>query len=225
MIKKTELNIPTISSLSEDHFAKKYILDRKIPKGCHKDLYFAEDFKSFVKEIYPNYDKELLDNDPRVIIPFRNENGDMFGFQGRAIGKNPLRYITVKMDDSLKLFGLDRLNKKEKITIVEGPIDSLFLKNAVATADSNLMIAEYLGKDKLVLVYDNEPRNSNIVKQIGKAISNGFSVCLFPETFRGKDINEAVLNGLTKPEIQRIMDNNTFSGLRANVEFNKWKKV
>lgn len=224
-LKKEGLNIPTISSLSEEHFAKQYVLGRKIPKGTHKDLYFAEDFKKFVQEIYPEYDKSLVDNDPRLIIPFRNENGDLFGFQGRALNKNPLRYITIKMNDNLKLFGLDKLNKREKIIVTEGPIDSLFLKNAVATADSNLMIAEYLGKDKLILVYDNEPRNSNIVKQIGKAIQNGFSVCLFPENFKGKDINEAILNGLTKPEVQRIIDTNTFSGLRANIEFNKWKKV
>jgi hypothetical protein len=222
--KKSELNIPAISSLSEDHPAKAYILDRKIPKGCHKDLFYAEDFKSFVNKMYPEYNKELLDNDPRLIIPFRNENGDIFAFQGRTLGKSVLRYITVKIDDQLKLFGLDRLNKKEKMVVVEGPIDSLFIKNAVATADSNLMVAEYLGKDKLVLVYDNEPRNSNIVKQIGKAIDNGFNVCLFPDNFKGKDINEAVLSGLTKPEIQRIIDTNTFNGLRASVEFSKWKK-
>ena len=38
--KKIQLNIPTISSLSDDHFAKQYVLSRKIPKGTHKDLYF-----------------------------------------------------------------------------------------------------------------------------------------------------------------------------------------
>ena len=222
--KRTQLNIPTISSLADNHYAKKYVIERKIPKGFHKDLYFAQDFKKFVSEIKPDYDKKLLDNDDRLIIPFRNENGDLFAFQGRALGKNALRYITVKLDDELKLFGLDRVNKKENIYVTEGPIDSLFIKNAVATADSNLMISEFLGKDKLILVYDNEPRNTNIVKQIQKAIDGGFKVCLFPESFKYKDINEAVINGLTKPEIQRIIDNNIFEGLRAKMEFINWKK-
>ena len=119
---------------------------------------------------------------------------------------------------------LDRVNKKETIYVTEGPIDSLFIKNAVATADSNLMVADYLGKENLVLVYDNEPRNSNIVKQIEKAINSGFRVCLFPESFPYKDINEGIISGLTKPQIQRIIDNNTFEGLRAKMEFVNWKK-
>jgi hypothetical protein len=223
--KKTTLNIPALNVLPDDNIAKKYALDRKIPKGQFKDLYYAEDFKKFVKEIYPAYDKELIDNDPRLIIPFRNENGDLFAFQGRALNKNPLRYITIKLDDeSQKIFGLDRINKKETIYVTEGPIDSLFIKNAVATADSNLTVAEFLGKEKLVLIFDNEPRNTSIVKQIKKAIDKGFKVCLFPNEFQGKDINEAVLNGFTKPQVQRIINENTVQGLQATLEFNNWKK-
>ena len=103
--------------------------------------------------------------------------------------------------------------------------DSLFLKNAIATADSNLMVAgEMFDKTNLVLVPDNEPRNVNIVKQIKKFIDNGFSICLFPDKFNGKDINEAVLNGISKPEIMRMIEENTYEGLRAEIEFNRWKK-
>lgn len=222
--KKTVLNIPSISELADNHFAKKYILERKIPKGHHKDLFFAKDFKQFILDIKPDYEKQLVENEERIVIPFRNEDGDLFAVQGRALNKNPLRYITVKLDDSLKVFGLERINKKEKIYVVEGPLDSLFLKNAIATADANLMVAEFLGKENLVLVNDNEPRNLQIVKQIKRYIDNGFNICLFPESFPGKDINEAILNGMSKPEIQRIIDNNTFNGLRATMEFNKWKK-
>lgn len=219
------LNIPSIGDLPDDHFAKKYVLERKIPKGSHKDLYFAEDFKKFVNEIYPENDKELVDNDPRLILPFRNENNDLFAFQGRALLNNPMRYITVKMNENIKLFGLNKLNKREPILVVESPIDSLFLKNAIATADSNLMIAEYLGKEKLTLIPDREPRNTHICKGIQKYIDNGLKVCLFPETMKGKDINEFILNGVSKPSLERIIVNNTFSGIRAQIEFDRWKKV
>lgn len=222
--KKAVLNIPSISELSDNHFAKQYIVGRKIPKGHHKDLFYAKNFKEFILSIKPDYQKELIDNEERIVIPFRNENGDVFAVQGRALNKNPLRYITVKLDDTLKVFGLDRVNKKEKILVVEGPLDSLFLKNSIATADANLMVAEFLGKENLVLVNDNEPRNLQIVKQIKRYIDNGFNICLLPESFPGKDINEAVLKGMSKPEIQRIISNNTFNGLRATMEYNKWKK-
>lgn len=222
---KEELGIPSIKDLPDDHIAKQYVLNRKIPKGRFKDLFYAEDFKEFISKLKPDYDKDLIEKDPRLVIPFRDATGNVFAVQGRSVNGNKIRYITIKLNDNdLKIFGLDKLNKTEKIFVTEGPIDSLFLENSVATADSNLCISEFLGKDKLVLVYDNEPRNPQIVKQIKKSIDNGFSVCLFPSSFKGKDINDAVLNGMSKPEIKRIIDSNTFSGLRAQVEFNNWKK-
>ena len=224
--KHLDINLPSISSLGEDNIAKQYVLSRKIPKGSHKNLFYAEDFKKFVSEIKPDYEKSLIDNDPRLIIPFRDENGKLFAFQGRALSNNSLRYITIKLDEEkAKLFGLDTVNKKEPIKVCEGPIDSLFIKNCIATADSNLTVAEILGKDNITLVFDNEPRNKAIVKQIESAINFGFKVCLFPSNFIGKDINEAILNGLTKPKIESIIEENTFQGLRAKLEFNKWKKV
>lgn len=222
--KTVKLNIPAISDLDDKHFAKKYVLDRKIPKGSHRDLFYASDFRKFVYEIYPECKKDLIENEERLIIPFRDFDGNIFAFQGRSFGSSGLRYITIKMKDELKLFGLDKVNRKEKILVVEGPLDALFLKNAVATADANLAIAEFLGKDKIVLVNDNEPRNPHIVKQIRKYIDNGFKVCLFPDTVKFKDINEMVLGGYSKPQIHRIIDENTFEGLRAEIEFNKWKK-
>lgn len=222
--KKTSLNIPAISDLADNHFAKQYVLSRKIPKGAHKDLFFAVDFKKFVLDIYPECEKDLIENEERLIIPFRDFAGNIFAFQGRSFSNSGLRYITIKMKDELKLFGLDRVNRKEKVLVVEGPLDSVFLKNAVATADANLAIAEFLGKDKIVLINDNEPRNPHIVKQIKKYIDNGFKICLFPDTVKFKDINEMVLGGYSKPQIHRIIDENTFEGLRAEIEFNKWKK-
>lgn len=223
--KKLDLKIPSISELPEEHPAKQYILNRKIPKGFHKDLYYAKDFKQFINEIKPDYDKELIENDERIVIPFKDEEGNIIVVQGRTLGNNKLRYITIKInEESPKLFGLDRINKKEKILVVEGPLDSLFLKNSIATADANLMVSDFLGKNNVILVNDNEPRNIQIVKQIKKYIDNGFNICLFPSSFPGKDINEAVMNGLSKPEILRIIHNNTFCGLRAELEFNKWKK-
>lgn len=222
---KVGINLPSIKELDTEHTAKQYVLSRKIPKGHFKDLFFAEDFKKFVSEFKPDYEKSLIENDPRLIIPFRDSEGRVFAIQGRSLNGSKIRYITIKLNDSdNKVFGVDRLNRKETIYVTEGPIDSLFLENAVATADSNLGAAGFLGKDKLVLVYDNEPRNSQIVKQIERSIDENFNVCLLPESFKAKDINDAVLLGFSKPQIKRIIDSHTYQGLRAKVEFNNWKK-
>ena len=223
---RIKLDIPTIESLPEEHFAKVYVNSRKIPKSFHANLYFAQDFKNFVESL--NIEKDgLIDNDPRLVIPFYDEDKNLVAFQGRALGQSKLRYITVKTDsENHKLFGTDRINKEELVYVVEGPIDSMFLENAVATADSNLMAAsKHFDREKLVLVYDNEPRNKEIVKQMEKAIEEHYSVVIWPEMIEEKDINDMILNGFSSDEIQDIISMNTFVNLRAKMEFINWKKV
>lgn len=226
--KKLDLNIPSLKALSEDHIAKQYVEKRKIPKISYKDLFYAEDFKKFVQDIKPDYEYNLFDNDKRLIIPFRNYDGTLIAFQGRTLENSKLKFITVKLKNTQKIFGLDRLSLKEKIHIVESPIDSFFIKNCIAVAEANLegAIKEFDGiGQEIILIPDREPKNRNICNLIEKYINNGRNVCLFPETLKGKDINEFIINGTSKIELQRIIDQHTFSGLRASLEFTKWKKI
>ena len=162
-----------------------------------------------------------------ILIPFYDENKNLTAIQGRALGESKLRYITVKInDDSIKLFGLDRVNKEQDVYVTEGPIDSMFLENAVATADATLTNAsKYIDKSKLVLVYDNEPRNKDICRHMEKAIEEHYRIVIWPEMIEEKDINEMVLSGFSPDEIQDIISNNTFQNLRAKIEFINWKKV
>ena len=223
---KKSLDIPSVNSLPEEHYAKVYVKSRRIPEAFYSDLYFAEDFKSFVESL--EIEKEgLKEDDPRLIIPFYDEDKNLVAFQGRALGESKLRYITVKIDkDNHKVFGLDRIDKEETIYVVEGPIDSMFIENAVATADSNLMSASrHLDKTKIVLVYDNEPRNKDIVKQMDKAIEEHYQIVIWPEMIVEKDINDMILSGFSPDEIQDIISKNTFVNLRAKMEFINWKKV
>jgi hypothetical protein len=218
-----KVDLPSVFSLGGNHVAKKYLLDRKIPELALKSLYFAEDFKQFVESVS---DKKLDQTGPRIIIPFFSRSGELIAFQGRAIDAYSMRYITVKLKDSDKIFGLDKVDPLKPIMVTEGPFDSLFLPNAIATADSNLAAAESVfSKDKLILVPDCEPRNKNIVKNIEKFIKNNFNVCLLPESFGAKDINDAVINGLTEQELLGIITEHTYSGLRAEIEFLNWKKI
>ena len=55
-----------------------------------------------------------------------------------------------------------------------GPIDSLFLSNAIATAQPDLRVYE----DNVVLIPDNEPRNVEVIKQIEKYINENFDVVI-----------------------------------------------
>jgi len=169
----------------------------------------------------------LIDNDPRLVIPFYDEDKNLVAFQGRALGNSKLRYITVKIDkDNYKVYGMDRIDKDKKILVVEGPIDSMFLENCVATADSNLPAATKLyNKADIVLIYDNEPRNKDIVRQIEKAIEEHYNVVIWPEMMEEKDVNDMILNGFSPDEIQDIITKHTYQNLRAKMEFINWKKV
>ena len=223
---KRTLDIPAINTLSDAHYAKVYVKTRKIPENFYSGLYFAEDFKGFVDSL--QIKKEgLKENDPRLVIPFYDKEKNLVALQGRALGDSKIRYITVKItDDDKKIYGLDRVNTSKMVCVTEGPIDSMFLGNAVATADSHLEgAASVLDKSNITLVFDNEPRNKEIVKQIERAIDNHFNVVIWPEYVEEKDINEMVLSGFSPDEIQDIIDNNTFVNLRAKMEFVNWKKT
>lgn len=223
---KKKLKLKMVSELSDTHFAKKYCIDRKIPEESLYNLYYAPDFKKFVEDL--GVDKNnLIDDDKRLVIPFYDKNKNLVALQGRTLTNSNMRYITVKItEESEKFFGLDRINEDEKIYVVEGPIDSLFLENAIATADSNLTrVNQLFDKSKFVLVFDNEPRNKEIIKLLDKAIENHYNVVIWPEMIESKDINDMVLEGFTVDDIRDIIEKNTFVNLRAKMEFISWKKV
>jgi hypothetical protein len=225
-----KINLDTVESLPESHYAKAYVKARKIPEKYFSELYFAPDFKMLVQSLGVE-NENLKEEDPRLIIPFYDENNELFAIQGRALSESKIRYITITLvEDELfsgymKFYGLNKLDRSKKVYVVEGPIDSMFLPNAIATADADLTRAAKLELTDFVLVYDNEPRNKDIVKQIGKAIASGYNVTLLPENIKQKDINDMILAGISPGEILDLIDKFTFSNLRANLEFSKWKKV
>lgn len=225
--KKQKINLPKISELSEDHYAHQYCVNRKIPESKFCNLYFAEDFAKFIDDLKPDHEKDLKSDDPRLIIPFYDVDGALLAVQGRSLRDSKIRYITIKLhEESIKIYGLNTVDIGEKVYVFEGPIDSLFIENSVATADANLRNAvNYIPKDKLVLVFDNEPRNKDICKIMDMAIEEHFNICIWPEMMQEKDVNEMILSGFSPDEIRDIIDNNTFVNLRAKMEFINWKKV
>jgi transcription elongation factor Elf1 len=222
---KKALDLPSIDSLPEAHFAKVYVKSRKIPEAFQSQLYYAEDFAAFIQSL--GIEKELHKEDRRLVIPFYDAEKNLIAIQGRALGESKLRYITIKLhEDNHKFFGLDRIDQDKMIYVVEGPIDSMFIENAVATADSNLeSITSIYDKSKITLVFDNEPRNREIIKKIDEAIEKHYNVVIWPEMIESKDINDMVLEGFSPDEIQDIISKNTFVNLRAKAEFVNWKRV
>ena len=215
-------NLKKISQLKQDHPVRNYILKRKIPAAQHYRLFYAPKFYKFCNECIPNKFPNITKDEPRLVIPFIDEHGKLIGFQGRAFGKSLPKYITIMLnEDAPKIFGLDQVDWSKPVTIVEGPIDSLFLDNAIAMAGADS--ARFSGN--AVYCYDNEPRSREIVRRIEKMIDSGKDVVIFPDGIKEKDINDMVLAGRDPEEVQAIISSNTFNGLMAKAKLSEWRKV
>lgn len=227
-------NIQPVAQLPEYHFCREYVEERKIPKEWWSNLFYVKEFKHWVNTFKPGkFSEESLKrgDKPRLVIALNNENGWTTTVQGRDLtDESYLKYYSIKVaEDVENVFGLDRLDFTKKVYIFEGPIDSMFVPNAIAVGSSALKVpTKYRTKIKdYVLVFDNEPRNKDIVKIIAGKIRNGEPVYLPPANAPyKKDINDWVMDtGITGEEITQYIDNNTYQGLAAELYFDKWKKV
>jgi transcription elongation factor Elf1 len=221
-------SLSRLDTLPLTHPAVQYVVKRKIPKDKWNLLYFASKFKAFTNSVTAKFQEPIQDEHPRMIIPYFTPAGKCFAFQGRAYGKEEPKYYTIKVDETQeKIYGLDRIDYGRRIYVVEGPIDSLFLPNAVAVSGASFdtpTIRRLLANATIVM--DNEPRSKEITKFLEKNIEAGYSVCMFPEHVEQKDINEMILDGkMTPDEIVELINTNTFTGIEAKLRFSTWKKI
>jgi len=223
-------DLKKISQLDCNHPAKIFIADRKIPNPFHAKLFWCPTFYAWTNSIVSDkFAKNMVEHDHgRIIIPFISTEKKMHAFQGRSISSSQKqRYITIVNDETVsKVYGLDTINFSNKVYCFEGPFDSMFLPNAIATAGGDLVSTIYqLPKENIVVVCDNEPRSIHTKKKIDKAIINGYSVCIWPENFMFKDVNDAILGGLSSEFVRYIIDQHTFKDLKAKLTLNTWSKV
>ena len=212
---KKSIDLPKAST---NQVAREYIERRKLNPD---KFYYADRFKW-----WSNTQKQTFDtigrDEPRIIIPLYDEDKNMIGFQGRALDNSPNKYITIMIqEDAPKIYGLETIDTKLPIYVVEGPFDSTFITNSVALCGSDGDLGYLEGSD-IIFVYDNEPRNREIVKRIERCIEGGQRVVIWPSNIVEKDINDMVLAG---HEVESVIKLNTYSGLQAKIKFNNWKKI
>ena len=211
---KPKLDLP---KASENQIAKQYLEKRNINPS---KFYYTDTFKGWVNTLVTKFDDVKYD-EPRIIIPLIYEN-QLIGIQGRSLGPNSVKYITIMLDeDAPKIYGLDEVDTKKPIYILEGPFDSTFIENSVAMCGADLDIGSFGWSDH-IWVFDNEPRNREINSRISKVIDRGDKVVIWPQNIEEKDINDMVLGG---HKIMSVLESNTYSGLQAKVKFNNWKKI
>jgi hypothetical protein len=211
---KTEIKLPRAS---KDPKSSGYLTARKLNPD---NFYYAKHFKKFVNSLKPTFESEKHDEE-RIIIPLYYEK-NLVGFQGRSIGPSKVKYITVMLDDDApKIYGLDNIRRDAPVYITEGPFDSTFILNAIAMCGADANVDRW-GISNRVWIYDNEPRNREIVNRISKTIDSGDSVVIWPDTIDDKDINDMVMAG---HDVQKIVESNTYRGLESKLKFNTWKRI
>ena len=212
---RKKLDLP---KATEVPIAKEYLEKRKLDPS---KFYFAYKFKEWTNTQKQTFDTIGRD-ESRIIIPMYDEDKILIGFQGRSLGPNSVKYITVMINDNAqKVYGLDQVDSQKPIYIIEGPFDATLVQNSVAMCGSDLDIRSFGWSDS-IYVYDNEPRNREIVNRIDKTINGGYKVVIWPTSIVEKDINDMVLGG---HKIMSVLESNTYSGLQAKVKFNNWKKI
>lgn len=215
-----------VSDLPDEHYCKQYVSNRKIPERYYKEIFFTSKFKSFINELHSDAEANIMD-DARLVIPIYNEYNEIEGVIARALeAANKLRYIKlIFVENQKSYFGKNKIDLTKAVRIVEGPIDSMFIHNCLASGDSSLTrVADNIEADDVTLIYDNEPRNVEIVKLMEKAIDKNYSVVIWPDYVVGKDVNEMLLNGFNIQLIENIIKENTFRGLKAKLKFTAWRK-
>ena len=212
---KKSINLPKASTNS---FANDYLVDRKIDPD---KFYYADKFMEWTNTQKKTFDT-IKKDESRIVIPMYNESKNLIGFQGRALGKSFTKYITVMLDEEApKVYGLETIDKKSPIYVVEGPFDSTFITNSVALCGSDGDLG-YLKGSNIIFVYDNEPRNREIVRRVEGCINRNEKVVIWPSNIVDKDINDMVLAG---HDVMSVVELNTYSGLEAKIKFNNWKKI
>jgi hypothetical protein len=220
-----------VSQLSPEHKVKKFVDARLIPTPYHAKLFNCPNFRNFTNNLVPHkFTAESLERDEtRLLIPFFTKEKTVHAYQGRALGASAVKYITIVLDESVpKVYGLDTVNFDRTTYVVEGPIDSMFIPNSIATAGGDLVSALspfQSSKFSMVIVYDNEKYSKDTIKKMQKAIYNGYSVCIWPDNIDKKDINDMILSGMSSEFIQHIIKTNTHRDLAAQLRLNQWKKV
>ena len=237
------LKLKKVSLLKPDHIAKRFVVSRNIPTFFHSRLYYAPNWSKFANQLVDEDKWDPKFKEERLIIPMFDKFKRVIGVQGRALGDVPakLRYITAMCSpENPRFFGLDLVEYQRKYYVLEGPIDSMFLDNSIAVCGGAIHVElkkHGLVKPTCTVVYDNEPRNKDVVRNMFKVVRNGYNICVWPENVAEKDINDMILNRVPAGDrvdteavqkaaeyIKDKIEANTFQGLEAERRITEWKR-
>lgn len=224
-------SLKAVSQLKPSHPAWRYLKSRQTPEKYLSEIRWVDKFMTMTNELLPGKfpEKALKYDAGRIVIPFFSRAQKLIGYQGRIIDDKDdnVKYISIALDnEEPQIWGVDKLNFNRDIVAFEGPLDAMFISNAVAFAGGNYhSLTKGIPYNKIIVAYDNEPHSKHTKEKIHQAIANGMRVVIWPDNIAEKDINKMVESGYSTAWIEAIILNNIYQGLTARLRLSQWSKV
>ena len=223
--KKPVFNLPSTRAEEMPGHVIQYIKDRKLQT---EDFEYTSHFYDYINKLKPGFFNVNTVNKydhERLLINFYDKEDNLRIIQGRSLNGESPKYLTIRMDDDAdKIYGMDKIDENLPIYVVEGVPDAMSLSNSIAVLDMNYLRAGLIyPKEKLVIIPDTDVRNPQVMKSVEKCVKNGMSVCLLPDD-HGKDLNEMLVNGLSRDEIKQLVSAHVYRGLELKMRFSQWRK-
>ena len=220
---------PKLSILEDDHPAVVYAQQRKFPLAMYSKMYYCDDSKKLLSVDKSFENKQTGDRASRIIFPAYTRRGALIGFCARDIAESSnFRYTVFRLLDNYPfIYNIPKVDFEKRVYVVEGVIDSMFIPNCLAVGNSNLSNAYRVVKNRkdTVLIFDNQPRNKEIIKAMEKAAKMGFSVVVWPQRTEGKDINEMIKAGVSKDDILVLINKNVHHGPKFFLNLMEWNRT
>lgn len=213
-----------VDMLSDDHPAVSYLLnERRLPRRLLEKFFYVDEYVSWLKQTTKNDDIKISEH-PRILIPYVDDNDNIYRYIARSIDpKITPKYLYTDVDVGSSFYNWYNVDRSRRVHVFEGAIDSMLIDNSIAIGNAKYSRGDLSSLSDYVIVPDNEPRNFFVVKSIEKAIDAGHPVCIWPEYY-GKDINAAIISGYSPEFIQDVIDQNVYSGIRAKLKLDRWRK-
>ena len=71
----------------------------------------------------------------------------------------------------------------------------MFLDNCLAAGGADLTLR--MPNNQVTYIFDNEPRNKEIIKRMYAVIENDYNVVIWPNHIQLKDVNEMIVSGIS----------------------------
>jgi hypothetical protein len=176
-VNKNKNELINMKSIKDYPEAMKFCADRNIPETIYKRWLYVPN----------NNDKKCFTKN-RIIIPFKNSKKEMYFYQARSIVGAEPKYKNA-VTNLRPIFNYYEADFDKEVMIVEGPIDSLFLENAVATLGTKYDERLINAIKKRYFIFDNDKAG---IAEAKKHLENGEYVFMWKKYLLDNNIE---LNG------------------------------